>query len=278
MITMQDVQTTPTEAGVVALAVTAAATPSPLDPTQLWFHQGQFIDPTSLLPSFRDQPKRTRGTTQLHDDVSLSSFVNRHESPDTLIFGDLSSFCFVAVFNPASADAPGWGDHSAELQLTATPEWQHWAAGSGQMKTQEEFAEHIELGIEEISEPAAADMLELAQTFHAKNDVAFRSSSMLANGERQFTYTEDLQASAGASGTLEIPKEFVLGVAPFEGTEKYRVVARLRFRLRESKLSIGYVLVRPDAVQRSAFNDVAERISSSTGHEVLAGRPTRGIL
>jgi uncharacterized protein YfdQ (DUF2303 family) len=121
--------------------------------------------------------------------------------------------------------------------------------------------------------PAGADLLELAQTFQATTKVEFRESKQLASGQRQFQYVEETDARGGQRGELTIPKEFELGIAPFEGCDPYRVIARLRYRLRDGKLSIGYVLDNPRDVERQAFRDVVETLSEACSLPALYGRP-----
>jgi uncharacterized protein YfdQ (DUF2303 family) len=138
---------------------------------------------------------------------------------------------------------------------------------------QEDFAEHVEDGLDEIVDPDGAYMLELAQTFHAHTNVEFGQAVVLASGERQFTYVENTSAQAGKRGELTIPKELKLGIAPFEGTQPYKVIARLRYRLQGGTLKLGYKLVRPLDVQRAAFNDTVAWIEEDTSHSILRGIP-----
>lgn len=66
---------------------------------------------------------------------------------------------------------------------------------------------------------------------------------------------------------------FVVGVAPFEGSAGYKIRARLRYRLAEGTLFIGYVLDRPDKVVRAAFDDVLAEVEQTTGLKSFAGTP-----
>jgi uncharacterized protein YfdQ (DUF2303 family) len=165
------------------------------------------------------------------------------------------------------------GQHRATFTAQRTEDWQHWAKADGKMLSQTAFAEHLEDGINGIVQPAAAEMLELAQFFHAKNDVAFKSAQRLDSGEAQFRYEETISAKAGQKGDLNIPTVFVLGLAPYDGTDPYRVEARFRYRLNQGELTLGYKLVRPDLVLKSAFGDITTEVQSQTGLSVLAGTP-----
>lgn len=262
-----------TEAGVVAALATAAEAPQEMDPAALYVYRGEVVD----LEKFCVAPHRTKGMTRLHDDASFSAFTKLHQDSTTSIYADLYTFDFVSVFNGATPGSSGWGDHTAELTLKATPEWAHWSAFDGQMLSQEHFAEHIETGADEVVKPSAAEMLELAQSFQANNKVSFKQAIILSSGERQFQYEETIAAKAGQTGKMTIPKEFELGIRPFEGTDHYKVVARLRYRLSNGVLTLGYKLDRPEVVQRAAFDDVKERIGSTVNLSILSGLPAVGV-
>jgi uncharacterized protein YfdQ (DUF2303 family) len=268
-----------TENEVLATHVARGLTPHPLAVDRVYSvvvpdgSDLQIVD----LETHRDYPDRMHGTTRLHDVGSLLGFVDEHEWDATKVYASLAAFRIVAVFNDdVKADGeqrPGWGDHRAELDLVRTPEWSAWEESDGRMMNQADFAEFIEDRLLDIVEPEAADMLELAQTFHAVTGVNFRSSTILASGQRQLTYEESTTATAGHGGKLVIPKEFVLGIPPFENGEAYRLTARLRFRLSSGSLALGYRLTRPRDVLRAAFDDVVDNVATTVAASVFRGTP-----
>jgi uncharacterized protein YfdQ (DUF2303 family) len=177
------------------------------------------------------------------------------------------------VVNGHEAEAAGWSDHRATLRLRHTPEWKRWIERDGKIEGQTKFAEHIEDCLADIVEPEAAVMLELAQHFQAAVKVNFRSAKQLSDGQRQLVYEETVEAKAGQRGEIVIPGSFVVGVAPFEGSVGYKLNARLRYRLSDGQLLIGYVLDRPDKVIRAAFDDVLAEVETATGLQAFAGTP-----
>lgn len=225
------------------------------------------LDRQAHLPA----PRRKRGTVTLADADSFAAYVTRHQTPATVLYANQDRAQVVAILNDHAADGAGWGDFRAVLQLALTKPWQHWAAKDGRLLPQTEFAEHIEQGLEEIVAPPAAEMLELAQHFEAHNRVEFKSVQVLADGRRSFRYEEQLEAKAGQAGTVQTPREFELGVPPYEGTGPWKVVARLRYRLNGGQLAIGYSLVRPEAVLRAAFGEALETITAATEAPILRG-------
>lgn len=252
---------------------TRAAEPKPLDPTRIY----SVITPGGLhtvidLASYLDAPRRKTGTVNLDTGDSLGQYVKAHAGPGTALFADMDAGNVTAVLNGHDTDAPGWGDHRAVLRFRQTPAWERWRSNDRKMLSQVAFAEHIEDGLGEIVEPPGAEMLELAQSFQAATKVNFKSSRMLDSGQRQLDYEETIDARAGQKGNLVIPKAFTLALAPYEGCAPYKVVARLRFRIAEGTLTLGYVLDRPIDVLRSAFDDEVVKVETATGLTAYRGR------
>jgi len=240
------------------------------------------------LERFADRPLRKRAFVRLTDTVSFSHYVREHAQFGTALFGDQNKPSVLAVIDyheprndltvasdqPASPldNVPNWGEHRAELVLAQTIEWKRWISNSGAQLTQVQFAEMLEDNLPDIIDPVGASLLEIAQTLQAKNDVGFRSAVRLSNGQHQLTYVENLQATAGVDGNLEVPERIKLALAPFEGAPKYEVVARLRYRITAGKLSFSYQLERPHKIVEAAFKDVRAAIESATGKVVVLGQ------
>jgi uncharacterized protein YfdQ (DUF2303 family) len=223
-----------------------------------------------------DAPLRKTGTVRLLDADSFAAYVLKHADDDaTELYADPRTPSVTAVLNGhrAAPDSTGHGDHRALLVFQPTPSWQRWAAHDGKLLTQVQFAEHIEASLPNIVTPPGADMLELAETFQAHTKVQFVSSTHLGSGQRQLTYREEVEAGAGPRGDIVIPKEFELGLVPYEGAHRYKVTARLRYRINDGRLQLGYVLDRPEDVQRNAFDDVLTQVQAATERTALLGTP-----
>lgn len=199
-----------------------------------------------------DAPIIPRGRADLHDPADFGEYVNRlgHHT-HTTVWADPDAGRIVAVFDDhAGWEDAGWRSHTAVLTLKPDPDWTEWIRSDGNPGRQAWFAEHIEGLAHTVVDPDSATMLELARTFDAKRSVNFRSGVRLDSGDVQLTFEETTKAKAGEKGQLEIPYEFVIRCAPFLGVPQAELKARLRWRITEGDLSIGYALQRPDLVRR----------------------------
>lgn len=274
--------TTTTDLQAVVDAATRAATPQEILAGRLFSvattdGQVHVIDVEDHLDRHRECPRRKTGQFRVHDAASFLAYLDKHGLPETEIWADVTRQQLVGVINahlgvedPAGNPA-GWADHRVSLELRTTPAWNAWLKHNNQLAEQSGLAEHLEDRIVDVVRPTGADMLELAQTFHATIGVTFESSRQLSSGERQLEYKEEVNATAGKRGRLEIPKDFELGLVPFEGADRYKVTARLRYRISDGHLRIGYVLDRPEDVLRSAFSDIVDKVAEVAAPPVFFG-------
>lgn len=262
-----------TEAEVIADLAMTSATTEPLNPEQRLQHitvpQGaasEIIDLEKFLPA----PERKSTTSLFHELEDLIRYTTRHrDETETTLWVDVVGASVCAVINDHSAESPAWRDHRATHKLRATEQWKHWIEKSGKLLTQSDFAEHIEDGALSIIDPDPATMLEIAQTFHAKTGVEFKQIQRIRDGQLNVQYAEETAASAGTRGDLDVPQEITLLLPVFEGQEKVEVQARIRYRLREGQLSIGYKLVDVDEVLKAAIDLVVDRLVEAFDRDVV---------
>ncbi len=256
-----------------------AALPAALDPASPLYSivvpvgsEHVLVDMETRLASHKDGPARKKGSVALTTPASLTQYVNAHKVDGTEVFADWRQRRAVAVINDHGSKA-GWGDHRATLTLVATPEWSRWSALDSKWLSQEDFAEHIIDTAVDVIDPSAADLLEMAESFVATKSVNFKSGSRLRDGQRQLTYVEVIDAQAGPAGNVSIPESIRLLLAPFDGSEAVEMTARIRYRINDGALRIGYVLDRPDLVLRDAFAGVMTGVEAATSITALWGTP-----
>lgn len=231
------------------------------------------LDMERMLP----EPRRKTGVYNFETVDSLVQYITTKNAScggehRSTIWIDSEQNRIVAVLNDHSKDGPGWTDYRAVLKLRHSPEWERWTALDRNLIDQQDFAEHIEDGLDDIVEPTGADMLELAQSMQGTTGVSWRSAKRLQDGQTQVVYDEQIDASAGGKGELVIPKEITLAIAPFQGEEPYKMVARFRYRVNAGTLKMGYHLNRPEAVIRDALQGIADRLTERFPN-VYLGQP-----
>lgn len=229
---------------------------------------------------YQDKPVQRRGEVQHESLNSFISHAKREYYPhETTFWIDADDSKIVAVFddnysqnivkgeNETYERVPRWRQHRSTLLLKRTDEWKHWTLHDSKGMEQEAFAEHIEDGLDDIVEPSGAQMLEIAQSFHATIGGAFRQAKRLKDGSSQLLYTEEVTATAGSEGSLTIPSEIKLGLSPFKGMPRFAVTARLRYRVSGGKLSLSYKLDRPDKIIDLAIEGMRATLGETFGAE-----------
>jgi uncharacterized protein YfdQ (DUF2303 family) len=69
-----------------------------------------------------------------------------------------------------------------------------------------------------------------------------------------------------------VPETFALGIAVFEGGDRYHVEARLRYRIADGgKMTMWFDLLRPHKVLEDALSFVWKAIEAELGMQVLNG-------
>ena len=252
-----------TEAATVAELAQQAHDPAELEAGKLYLvadHDGSVkqIDTFDYAPT----PLRKKGYLTVANFESFQQYLDKHGlGSETEVIANVTDGTFRAVLNAGDENHAGWADHTAILKLSKSLEWARWAALSGKLITQTEFAEFIEDNAKDIADPSSAEILEIAQSLQVKRGVEFESGTRLADGNVQFGYRENTTATAGNVGQLSIPEKITLGIRPFKGGDPYAVTALFRYRLHGSQLTMGFKLQDPEKVIEDAFNSVAQDVS-----------------
>ncbi len=222
-----------------------------------------------LLPA----PVYTRQRVTLEEAGSFVRYVKEFAGEGTRIFchqrGNAAEFN--AVIDYHRPGAPAWGAHVAILRVEPSDQWTTWLARNKQSFAQEEFAQFIEENLSDVSTPTGAELLEVVMTLQAHTDVEFETAVRLDNGNVALRYAENTTARAGQKGQLTIPSKFSLGIPVFKHGARYALLARLRYRIRERKLTLWYELDNWELVQEHAFNELREIVQTETEIQPFLG-------
>jgi len=268
---------------IIAVAQTAVA-PVHYSDLKLLYIPGQgasapqVVDLDKYILARETTPRRKSGTVKVFNVQSLNSFIaHNRDAGNITIYCDSNPLApkIIAVLNDNGDVGPGHRDLRCEVEFRQTPEWKKWLGINGKMLAQEEFAEFIEENMVDIVDPPGAQMLEVVTYLQATRSADFKSALNLSSGAVQFMNIENVQASIGA-GQIAVPTEFTLGIAPIQGSPRFKIHARFRYRLSDGKLRLGLKLLRIEEVMAEVFDMAVADIVRDDGvadeHGVITGK------
>lgn len=231
---------------------------------------------------YLDQPRRKKATVVLDDAASFGDYVRRHGSlaySTVWCKADYSAgqVAFTSIINDHGEEIneQAWRDHTARFSPKFSQEWKTWKGKDRQTLTQPEFAAFLEENLRDIASaeglPTGAQMLEMALSFEANQDMRFKSAIRLQNGGVQMSFVQDDDDQTLAK--MQLFDRFAIGIPVFWNGDAYRVEARLRYRARDGKLTFWYELIRPEKVLESATTTIIEQIRTATGCPFFFGNP-----
>lgn len=235
-------------------------------------------DDEKLLPA----PARKRAKIKTNDADSFIGYVKRHGSPTNCTIWGTADYQagdvgFLAIINDHGddADKAQWRDHTARFAPTFSTEWKRWISSNKTPMTQAAFAAFIEDNLKDITggenSPSGAQMLEMALSFEANQDMRFKSAIRLQNGGVQMAFTQDDDSQTLAK--MQMFERFAVGIPVFWAGDAYRIEARLRYRVREGKLSFWYELMREDKTLEAATTELITKIRDGAGMPFFFGDP-----
>lgn len=175
---------------------------------------------------------------------------------------------FRGVINCNTHNGPDWGDFTCGFCLQPTKEWQVWTGYNQKPMSQAEFALFLENNADMFKEPSGADLLELVQTLEGKSNATIKSAVRLPNGQLNVSISEEITlrgVTSNQDATMELPTILKVNLMPFHGTGIYDLVARLRYRVGDRKLTFWYETVNAHLVLRQVASDVLLQIEKATG-------------
>jgi uncharacterized protein YfdQ (DUF2303 family) len=223
--------------------------------------------------NLRSQPRRKTGQIILTDTESFIDYINRHKNPNSTTLYCKEDYVkghvnFTAVINDHISNINGqqWRDHLAYFQPRKSIEYERWAKNDREAMTQREFALFIEDNLRDIASvegmPTGQQLLEMALSFEANQDMRFKSAIRLQNGGVQMSFVQDDDSATLAR--MQLFDKISIGIPVFWNGEAYRIDARLRYRARDSKLVFWYELIRPDKVIEDATKVLINTIKEKT--------------
>lgn len=235
------------------------------------------IDDEGLQPA----PRRKVAAVRLEDTGSMIRYLQLHRSGGTTLWVSsdypLGKLEISAILNDHGGTEYGqdWRDHRAYYGPSFSEEWKQWKSNEKRPMGQAEFASFLEDNLADIvggdQLPSGADMLKMAIDFEAKQDLRFKSAIRLQSGGVDLAFVD--QEDSGTLEKMKLFDRFAIGIEVFLGDAAYRIEARLRYRVKDGKLSFWYQLIRADKVIEAAALAIVEKISTETQLAPFFGEP-----
>ena len=224
-------------------------------------------------------PRRATGTVKTDTVESFVMMVTRHASDSTTVFMDtVDKPNIVAVFNDhRPGEGPGWRDHRAVHTPRLSDEWLAWTGNQNKNMSQGDFVSFLEdrflevinqdmllpktremaneLGVKVASQDVVRG---LAKGLDVKVDMAVKDVRKLDSGEVQVFYSEEHKASDGKP--LSVPNAFAIGIPVFVNGPRYCLLVRLRYRVREGRVTWFYNVIRAEETKRDVVNDIVQTL------------------
>ncbi len=227
-------------------------------------------------------PRRKIAKVKMHDAESFIDYMKRHGSLTSSTIWCIADYKagkvgFTGILNDHGEDEiqPAFRDHRATFAPEFSEEWNRWISKNKQPFNQAGFAEYIEENLKDIASvdgsPTGSQMLEMALAFEANQDMKFKSAIRLQNGGVQMAFTQD--DDAGTLAKMSAFDRFTVGFPVFWNGDAYRIDARLRYRVREGKLTFWFELIRQDKVLEAATQTLIAVIRNQTGNPFFFGEP-----
>ncbi len=194
----------------------------------------------NLLP----QPIRISEKRKFDDLRGFVEYVNQYKTETTAAFASRERI--QVVFDYHGKENPKWCDHAIEFHYKRSQRWQLWEKNNNQWKSQEDFADFLDSGLDEIINPSQADVLDIVKNFRATVN-AQAESNMGADGT-VFSYRQEIKGGSAKLTAVSIPEFLSVQVAPFDGLNvlnsliedeakkipTYNFRAKMSWRMRQS--------------------------------------------
>lgn len=164
----------------------------------------------SLEPLFK-APFSIKEHRSFDDLRGFVEYVNDFKTDKTALFaGREKLFC---VFDHHSKDEAAWCEHKAEYKIKRSTRWDIWKNAHNVWMDQKSFAEFLDTGLNEITEPKQSEILDLVGNFRATVNYEVDSDS----DGKNFTYRRTTKSGSSKQEKITIPEYIKITLEPFDG-------------------------------------------------------------
>jgi uncharacterized protein YfdQ (DUF2303 family) len=251
------------------------------------------------------KPAHRKGHASLTTLDSLIDHTNRFKDSDSAIFvkDTTDAPCITTVFDyhRAGADAdPRFCGHKGTYEFPMSEEWKAWAKADSKPLDMVDFAEFLEDRIVDVmpmplflTDPDTSpetqsdrDLYDLITKINGKpcgpDKLAALSKEAKINEDSKAEQSYDPQSGRmnvrfrtehndDNGKPVQIPDMFLIAIPIFKNGPAYRILVRLRYRLKGGSIIWSVSRHRPELAQEHAIAEACERVKTETGLPVFFG-------
>lgn len=212
------------------------------------------------LEKFREDEEQVKQRVNVTSASSFIAYLTRFKDERSVIFADVKNTIITGRLDyHLDSITPNKNTHCVIYDCPLSDEWKAFTRADKNKFDQIEFAEFVETYIscvapvsDEYKGPAGSELLAMVLEFQETRTSAFQSVQRLQDGTFQMTFSDE----KSGKGNTQLPEKISLALAPFHNGEKYQIDARIRYRLREGRLTLWFELIDPDKIIEHAFNEI----------------------
>jgi hypothetical protein len=247
----------------------------------------------------REGPRARRGVARFTSIDSLIDHTKRFADADSVLYAvdDRSAPSISAILDyyvAGANGAPRWGRHRGHYSFVLSDEWKIWNKANASWFGMAEFQHFLEDrlpdvltligGEDELSEAGQVyvnalktdvatqqQLFELSRGLDVHSDETVKQHAKLTSGEAQIVFSTEHKTSDGKP--LRVPGVFLIGIPVFKNGPVYRIIARLRYRVKEGEIKFQYELWAADRSFDDAFQQACARVVAETELPIFFGQP-----
>jgi len=164
------------------------------------------------IEKFLGAPVSIKESRSFDDLRGFVEYINAYKNDNTAAFANRNRI--QVVFDYHGKDSPRWGSHSIEFSYRRSSRWGLWEKNNNQWKSQEDFADFLDNGLEEITTPAQNVVLDIVKNFRAT--VNAEAESQIGADGTHFSYRQTIKGGAKKTD-VTLPEFLSIKVAPYDG-------------------------------------------------------------
>jgi uncharacterized protein YfdQ (DUF2303 family) len=228
-----------------------------------------------LIECERDPDYRDHISCCCHESLkSLIAYVNNHKTQVACAFVSMPNTGAIYVRAFLHFEAGGVGqmidgrkpNSTAEYQAIFDRRFSEWHAKNKVHMTQFEFADWLEEHAADISEPPAAEILEIVTNFESHRDMTVESRIRLKDGSIQLLYKDQERKDKA-----DFPGEITLKIPIFALMPVANIKCRIRYRVDNGKVAIHYIMENIERIAEEIAEGEIARLEAETEIPVYRG-------